>query len=152
MKGARIVPWETSSSSRSLGPGQIKVEERNAVEFELRCQLRRVRVTSIESLSVPLKLIGPAKLLTFRLSDLRPLKEAIEQIQDDVKVVFKPLTPRKRRWPFDITVYNPPSSYRFDSYQERDWLIHNRISLEKIEGSKTSTIPHRYRRTRTGAA
>ena len=96
-EATRNRPMGNSQLVEIAGPGQIKVEERMLWNLELRLPAPPRACPSIESLSVQLKLIGPAKLLTFRLSNLSPLKEAVEQIQEDVKVTFKPLTPRKRQ-------------------------------------------------------
>ncbi len=128
-----------------VGPGKTTVEKGIAMEVEeIRLPDPPRAASAIDSLSVEFKLTGPAKMLTFRLADLKAVKEPVQQIQDDVKVTFKPLLPQSReRWSFNVTVFNPPGSQRFESHEFRDWLVHNRIYLEKVEGGKTITIPHK---------
>ena len=125
-----------------VGPGQTRLDDRCAAEFELRFPAPPRACPEIKSLACQLKLVGPAKMLTFRLPDLKPAKDGVMQVQDNVKVMFKPLLPRRERWSFDVIIENPPGSYRFESYQERDWLMHNKIFLEKVDGGKTTVIAH----------
>jgi hypothetical protein len=130
------------AKQKIAAPGQITVEGRGAIEFELRLDPAPPRsCPSLESLAGQLKLIGPAKMLTLRLpAQGLQAKKPVEQVQDDVKVVFKPYAPQSSRWTFDVSIFNPPGAYSFDSYQQHHWLIHNKLFLEKLDGGKTAPL------------
>lgn len=123
------------------GPGLTTVEGQGAVEFDLRLPLPPRSCPSIETLSAQIKLIGPAKMLTFRLADVKPSKAGVEQVQDGVKVTIKPHALERNEWSFDVVINNPPGAFNFDSNQFRDWLVHNRIYLERLDGTRIKHEP-----------
>jgi hypothetical protein len=121
---------------KTKGSGLTRLEEGGAVEFEMRLPAPGRACPSIETLSAQIKLIGPVKMLTFRLGDLKPVKDGVEQVEESVKVAIKPHPQKRKEWSFDVIINNPPGDFQFDSYQSRDWLVHNRIYLEKADGTR----------------
>ena len=129
------------ANMKDKGKGRIKVAGQRAVLLELRFDAPPRSCPSMESLACQVKLIGPAKMLTFRLADLKPTEAGIDQTQEDVKVNFKTLPLMRDLWTFDVTIFNPPGAYNFESNEYEDWFVHNRIFLEKNDGSRIDHKP-----------
>ncbi len=103
------------------------------LEFQFASPERATR--SLDYAKGTIRAIGAPKMLEFRFAKL----EAKASLQEEkVRVAIPEVTKNPTRWSVDVaTVYPKDAILPFESFQENDWMLNNRVWLSWID-SKTN--------------
>jgi hypothetical protein len=127
---------------RQDSKGQVPVQGRSAVEFDVRVAAPARSCPGVARLEGELSVITACKMLTFAFDQLavsaKPGKER-RQVKEDVGVTLSRLQVDEENWTVDVFLDYPPGGPHFESYQS--WLSNNQIYLERLKGDKVRIRP-----------
>jgi hypothetical protein len=111
-------------TSQAPARGNLSVAGRQAVEVEIQLDAPDRTSPAIGELKGSLTFLGPSKMLTFTLPELKP-GAALKQ--EDVAVSVVKLREGPDRWIVQVRIDNPEGTPEFESFQT--WLDNNRAHL-----------------------
>jgi hypothetical protein len=114
------------------GKGYESVVGRVAHEVELRVGAPKRSSPAVASLKGKVKTVGPMKMLTFTIGQLKPIRqpgEARSENREGIRVTLRKIVTDEERWTFEVGLDYPPGGPAFQSYQS--WLGNNVITLER---------------------
>jgi hypothetical protein len=111
-------------TSQSPPRGNISVAGRHAIEIDIQLEAPERSSPAIAELSGSLTFLGPSKMLTFTLPEL---KTGAVQKQEEVAVSVVKLREGADRWIVQVQIDNPEGTPSFESFQT--WLDNNRVHL-----------------------
>jgi hypothetical protein len=111
-------------TSQAPARGNVSVAGRQALEIEIQFEAPDRSAPAIAELSGSLRLLGPSKMLTFTLPEL---KAGAAQTQEEVAVSVVKLREGADRWIVQVQIDNPEGTPSFESFQT--WLDNNRVHL-----------------------
>jgi hypothetical protein len=111
-------------TSQTPPRGNMSVAGRRAVEIEVQLEAPDRSSPAIAELSGSLTFLGPSKMLTFTLPEL---KTGVTRKQEEVAVSVAKLREGADRWIVQVQIDNPEGTPSFESFQT--WLDNNRVRL-----------------------